>query len=367
MTAGPLAGVRILEFAGIGPAPFAAMLLAQMGAQVLRIERKYPDPSRPPNVHDHLDNGRPALALDLKDGGDRAAVADLAAEADIVIEGFRPGVMERLRLGPIDLQRRRPALVYGRMTGWGQDGPLARTPGHDINYLALTGALAAIGPRDGPPTVPLNLVADFGGGAMYLVGGVLAALVEARETGIGRIVDAAMVDGAASLMTMHYGFAADGRATGRRGDNRLDGAHPCYKTYATSDGGYLAIGALEPLFYSALLAGLGLDEAAIPDRGEKANWPALKALFAAVFVTRTRAAWEAIFDGTDACVTPVLSVAEAPRHFHAIARRMFVDDAGAARPRPGAAPRFSPSRGPEARPWSSCLGQNASDLRGSRI
>ena len=328
------------------------MLLAQMGAQVLRMEHPTaPDPLRPFNEHDHLNRGRPSLTLDLKDEQDRAMALDLAEQADVLIEGYRPGVMERLGLGPAEVQARKPALVYGRMTGWGQDGPLAHAPGHDINYLALTGALAAIGPRDGPPSVPLNLVADFGGGAMYLVSGVLAALIEARTTGVGRIVDAAMVDGAASLMTMHYGYFADGRSTDRRGDNRLDGAHPCYAVYETSDGDHVAVGAMEAPFYRALLAGLGLDAAALPDRADKANWPALKEQFAAVFRTRSRDDWDAVFDGTEACVTPVLSMAEAPAHRHAVAREAFSDHAGARRPRAGAAPRFSTGEATAATPW----------------
>ena len=357
--AGPLSGVRIIEFAGIGPAPFAAMLLAQMGAQVLRIERTTADPHRPPSIQDHLDLGRQRIALDLKDPEDRQTALDLAAQAEIAIEGFRPAVMERLGLGPDALRAASPAIVYGRMTGWGQTGPRAQEPGHDINYLALSGALHSIGPRGGAPVVPLNLVADFGGGALYLVAGILAALIEARTTGQGRIVDAAMVDGAASLMTMHYGFLADGRSNDRRGDNRLDGAHPCYTVYQTRDGAHLAVGALEERFYRALIERLGLDPTALPDRSVKASWPILKAILAKRFRTRNRAEWEAVFSGSEACVTPILSLAEAPLDPHATARESFTRHAGAWRPRPGAAPRFSASEGGVRAGWQFTAEQHA--------
>ncbi len=337
---GPLAGVRIVEMAGIGPAPFCAMLLADMGADVIRIDRPVAvdlgfalDPR-----HDLLNRSKRAAAIDLKAPGGVAAVMQLVARADVLIEGFRPGVMERLGLGPDACHAVNRRLVYGRMTGWGQQGPLAQRAGHDINYIAMAGALAAIGPADGP-VPPLNLVGDFGGGALYLAMGVLAALVEARASGEGQVVDAAMVDGTASLMTMFYGLRAAGLWQARRGTNALDGAAPYYAVYATADGGHIAVGALEARFYLAFLHGLGLDPADLPDRDDPAQWPALRERIAAVVAGRSRSHWEAVFEGTDACVSPVLDMEECMTHPAAVARAAYGETAGI--PGPAAAPRFS--------------------------
>ena len=344
-TRGPLDGVRVVEMAGIGPCPMCGMLLAEMGADVLRIERVEASGlgfDLPPEA-DLLHRSRPAVAVDLK----RAAGVDLALalaeRADALIEGFRPGVMERLGLGPEPCARRNPRLVYGRVTGWGQSGPLAGVAGHDLNFIALTGALHAIGRAGQPPTPPLNLVGDFGGGALYLALGVLAALLEARRSGRGQVVDAAMVDGAASLMTAAYALRGAGLARDRRGTNVLDGGAHYYDVYETSDGRHLAVGAIEPKFYAALLARLDLDPDALPQAPPE-HWPARKAALAAVFRTRTRDEWMAVFEASDACVAPVLDLDEAPHHPHNRARETFVRRGG--RWQPNAAPRFSrtPSR-----------------------
>lgn len=335
----PLAGTRIIEFAGIGPGPFAAMLLDQMGADVTRIKRPGTGAHRQPGRHDYLNTGRSTIELDLKSPEGRARALTLLESADALIEGFRPGVMERLLLGPEECFAVQPALVYGRMTGWGQSGPLASRAEHDINYIGLSGALHAIGPRDGPPSIPLNLIGDFGGGALYLCMGILAAMLHARQTGVGTVVDAAMVDGAMSLMTMFYGFAADGSWANQRGENRLDGGHPCYNVYETSDGGFMAVGALEPQFYAAFLSGLGLRAEGMADVSDQRNWPLLRAQFAEIFLTRTRQGWEGVFSDVDACTTPVLSMAEAPDHPHNVSRANFEFADGAWRP--GPAPRFS--------------------------
>ncbi|MHB2166919.1 CaiB/BaiF CoA transferase family protein [Alsobacter sp. R-9] len=343
---GPLAGVRIVEMAGIGPAPFCAMLLAEMGAEVIRVDRPGPadlglglDPR-----HELLNRSKRAAAIDLKTQAGVAAVLRLIAQADILIEGFRPGVMERLGLGPDACKAVNRRLVYGRMTGWGQDGPLAQRAGHDINYIAMTGALAAIGTADAP-VPPLNLVGDFGGGALYLAMGVLAALVEARRSGEGQVVDAAMVDGAASLMTMFHGLAAAGQWSNRRAGNVLDGAAPFYTVYATADGRHVAVGAIEKRFYLELLRGLGLDPNSIENREDRAAWPALRARFAAIFASRTRDDWEAVFANRDACVSPVLDMEESARHPLALARAAYVMADGPAGPAPAPAPRFGRTPG----------------------
>ncbi len=336
---GPLNGVRIVEMAGIGPAPYCAMLLAEMGADVIRVDRPAPVDlgfAQDPRL-DLLNRSKRAVAVDLKAAQGVATVLRLVERADILIEGFRPGVMERLGLGPDACRGVNRRLVYGRMTGWGQDGPLAQRAGHDINYIAMTGVLAAIGPAD-TPTPPLNLVGDFGGGALFLAMGVLAALVEARASGEGQVVDAAMVDGAASLMTMFHGLKAGGLWRNRRAANALDGAAPHYGVYATADGGHVAVGALEGRFYDAFVRGLGLDPQTLPDRNREANWPALRERFAAVFATRTRAEWEAVFAGTDACVSPVLDMEESVAHPLATVRNAYVETEGVTGP--AAAPRF---------------------------
>jgi alpha-methylacyl-CoA racemase len=333
---GPLKGLRILEFAGIGPGPFCAMLLADLGAEVVRLDRKEgPAGTR----QDFVTRGRRSLALDLKSPPAIAAVLRLVEGADALIEGFRPGVMERLGLGPDGCLARNPRLVYGRMTGWGQDGPLAQAAGHDINYIALTGALWSIGRAGERPVPPLNLVGDYGGGGMLLALGMLAALLEAKGSGRGQVVDAAMVDGAALLLTPLYAMLARGRWRNERGANMLDGAAPWYDTYECGDGRYLAVGPIEPQFFDLMIAKLGLDPARFAGRMEPANWPALKAELAAVFRTRTRDDWAALFEGTDACVAPVLDLHEAPAHPHNIARGTFQRREGTAQPAP--APRFS--------------------------
>lgn len=334
----PLSGVRILEFDGLGPVTFAGMALADMGAEVLRLTRSAAAgaPVFADVGGEVLHRGRPAVEVNLKDPADLARVLDLAAAADAVIEGFRPGVMERLSLGPADLHARNPRLVYGRVTGWGQTGPLAPTPGHDLNYIALSGALHPMGEPDRPPRPPLNLVGDYGGGAMFLVAGVLAALLESRTTGRGRVVDAAMTDGSALLTSLFHAFRARGLWSDARGGNLLDGGAPFYRCYACRDGGFVAVGALEPQFYTALLAGLDVPAEEAP-QFDFAGWPALHARFESVFASRDRDDWAAHFAGTDACVTPVLSLGEAPLHPHNLARRTFV---GADVVQPAPAPRF---------------------------
>ena len=340
---GPLDGLRIVELAGIGPAPFAAMLLADMGAEIIRIDRMepaelgLPDPRDP--KFDVLNRGRRSIAIDLKQAAGRATALRLIAGADALLEGFRPGVTERLGLGPDACLAANPRLVYGRVTGFGQDGPLAKHAGHDINYIALSGALSAMG-RDGErPAIPLNLVGDFGGGGMVLAFGVLAAIMAARRDGKGQVVDAAMVDGAAYLMSMIYGFASAGFWHDRRGTNRLDGGAPWYDVYETADGKHVAVGAIESRFYAALLRGLQLHDEQLPAQQDRAGWPILRHRFAEVFRSRTRAHWEATFAGTDACVTPVLSLTEAPQHPHNAARRTFHVRDGVTEPAP--VPRFS--------------------------
>ena len=335
---GPLSGLRIIEIDGLGPVTFAGMVLADMGADVLRLTRGGDAPAA---VFDEvggevLHRGRTAVPVDLKSAQDRDKVLTLIAGADALIEGFRPGVMERLGLGPDVCAARNPRLVYGRVTGWGQTGPMADQVGHDINYIALSGALYSIGPGDQPPSAPLNLVGDYGGGAMMLVSGVLAAMLEARTTGRGRVVDAAMTDGSALLTSLFHALKARGLWSDTRQANLLDGGAPFYRCYACRDGGFVAVGALEPRFYAALIAGLGLtpDEAPQFDRD---NWPALQARFTALFATRDRDDWAAHFARTEACVTPVLTMAEAAEHPHNQARGAFVN-AGIVQPAP--APRF---------------------------
>ena len=338
---GPLGGVRVVEFAGIGPGPHASMLLADLGADVVRVQRagSLPAPERPA---DQLLRGRSAVVeADLKSAADREEILRLVERADVVVEGFRPGVMERLGLGPDELLGRNPRLVYGRMTGWGQDGPLADRAGHDINYISLTGMLHAIGRADERPVPPLNLVGDFGGGSMFLVVGVLAALVERGISGRGQVVDAAMVDGASVLGQMMWAFRGTGLWQDQRGVNLLDTGAPYYEVYETSDGRYMAVGAIEPQFYAQLIEGLGLADAGLPEQNDMARWPELRARFTETFATRTRDEWAAVFDGTDACTTPVLDFTEAPQHPHLAARGTIADIDGVTQA--SVAPRFSRS------------------------
>ncbi|MBB3675096.1 alpha-methylacyl-CoA racemase [Modestobacter versicolor] len=337
MTTGPLSGLRVVELAGIGPGPFAAMLLADLGADVVRVDRPGARPLVGDPEHDLLARGRRSVAVDLKHPDGVELVRRLAERADVLLEGFRPGVTERLGIGPEECLARNPRLVYGRMTGWGQDGPLATTAGHDVGYVAVTGVLHAIGRAGGPPQVPLNLVGDFGGGAMYLVVGVLAALLEARAGGRGQVVDAAIVDGTAHLATMVVGMLAGGTWQDTRGVNLLDSGAPWYDVYETADGRHLAVGALEPHFYAQLLDRLGLTDVA-PDRAG-ADPEALRGLLAGTIRQRTRDEWVTVFEGSDACVAPVLSFAEAREHPHLAARQTYLERDGVVQPAP--APRFS--------------------------
>ena len=336
---GPLHGVKVIELAGLGPAPFAAMVLADLGADVLRIDRPSANSGEPrTNPWDLLNRSRAGVTIDLRSDEGVESVRSLVESADVLIEGFRPGVAERLGLGPDELRARNDRLVYGRMTGWGQDGPMAPRAGHDLNYLALSGALAHIGRAGQPPTPPLNLVADFGGGGMLLATGVLAALVERATSGKGQVVDAAMVDGAALLMAPLFGAWSSGFWSAERGTNLLDSGAPFYDVYECSDGGWLSVGAIEPQFYALLLEGLGLTGDDLPDQNDQSRWPELRAAIAGAILTRSRDEWADVFAGSDACVAPVLTMGEAPTHPHAVARSSFVDVEGVAQPAP--APRF---------------------------
>lgn len=331
---GPLAGLRILELGGIGPGPFAAMMLADMGATVVRVAR-----GTGWNGHPVLNRGRVTVEIDLKDPAGAAAVRRIAEHCDAVLEGFRPGVAERLGLGPKDLHEINPKLVYGRMTGWGQDGPWAWAPGHDINYLSLTGGLHAIGTRDGDPVPPLNLVADFGGGGMLLAYGVACALVSAAASGRGQVVDAAMVDGTSLLLAMTHGFMASGMWRDERQSNMLDGAAPFYRTYRCADDRHMAAGCVEPQFYREFLRVLGLDrEELFAEQHDRQRWAEQGDRIAAVFATKTRGQWEAAFVDTEACTTPVLSLREAAEHPHMVDRRTLATHNGIVQPMP--APRF---------------------------
>ncbi|MFE9675199.1 CaiB/BaiF CoA transferase family protein [Streptomyces sp. NPDC006259] len=335
---GPLAGVRVVELAGIGPGPFAAMLLADLGADVVRVDRPGGTSLGIDPVHDVTNRNKRSVLVDLKAPDGPARVLDLAARADVLIEGNRPGVAERLGVGPEACHARNPRLVYGRMTGWGQDGPLAQRAGHDIAYIAVTGALGMIGAPGTPPPAPANLLGDYAGGSLYLVVGVLAALHHARATGAGQVVDAAIVDGTAHLSAMIHGMLSAGAWRDRRAANLLDGGCPYYGTYETADGGHMAVGALEPRFYDEFLRALGLD--GFDDaRTDPTRWGDLREAVAARFRSRTREEWTAVFAGTDACVAPVLSLREAPHHPHLAARGTFTDHDGLTQPAP--APRFS--------------------------
>jgi alpha-methylacyl-CoA racemase len=338
---GPLQGVRVVEIGGIGPSPFCAMLLADMGADVLRVDRASSVAARdeydwPPDYM--LNRGRRSVGVDLKTPEGVEVVLRLASRADALIEGYRPGVAERLGIGPEACHARNPKLVYGRMTGWGQTGPWAGYPGHDMNYIALTGALHSIGRAGGPPAPPLNLVGDFGGGGMLLAVGVLAALLEARGSGQGQVVDAAMVDGAALLATMFYGMRDMGQWDGGRGGNLLDGGAHFYEVYETADGKHVSIGSMEPKFYANLLAALGLDPAELPEQYDASTWPEMKRRFAEIFKTRTRDEWEQALGSAEVCFAPVLDLDEARAFSHNRERGVFVDHDGMVQPAP--APRF---------------------------
>jgi alpha-methylacyl-CoA racemase len=335
--AGPLAGLKVVELAGIGPGPHAAMVLADLGADVVRVERPRGGLDLGAS-NDHLLRGRRSVAADLKSEAGRETVLRLAERADVLLEGLRPGVTERLGVGPADCHARNPGLVYGRMTGWGQDGPLAQRAGHDINYISLTGALHATGPAESP-VPPLNLVGDFGGGSMLLVVGILAALHERRSSGQGQVVDAAMVDGASLISQMFWSLRGAGVWGDERESNLLDGGAPFYRTYRCADGGFVAVGALEPQFYALLLDGLGLADAGLPAQGDRSGWPTLLARFTEVFASKPRDEWATLFADTDACVTPVLSWTEADGHPHVSARNTLIELGGVTQAAP--APRFS--------------------------
>ncbi|MBB3169459.1 CaiB/BaiF CoA transferase family protein [Simiduia aestuariiviva] len=339
---GPLAGFKIIEMKGIGPGPYAGMLLADMGAEVIVVERSTaPSGIVLPSAMDVNARGKKSIALNLKTDAGKAALLKLVSNADALFEGFRPGVAERLGFGPEVCLQQNPKLVYGRMTGWGQTGPLANTVGHDINYIALSGALAGIGGTD-KPTVPLNLLGDYAGGSLFLVVGMLAALLEASKSGQGQVVDAAITEGSASLMSLFYTLSNLGVWQPKRQSNFLDGAAHFYDTYVTADEKSIAIGAIEPDFYQALLTLLGLASAELPPQNDPAHWPVLKQKFASIFKTKTRDEWCAILEGTDACFAPVLDYTEAPKHPHNIARETFIEINGKIQPAP--APKFSRSR-----------------------
>ncbi len=350
LAAGPLAGLRVLEFEAIGPGPFAAMMLADMGADVLLVDRPGGNDLGLGHErrHDVMLRGRRSVTLDLKSANGAAAALRLADQADAIVEGFRPGVMERLGLGPDVMLGRNPKLVFGRMTGWGQAGPLAARAGHDINYIALSGVLHAIGRAGDAPVPPLNLVGDFGGGGMLLAFGIACGVIEARSSGRGQVVDAAMIDGASLLATMFSGMLASGQWSEHRGANILDSGAPWYDSYETRDGKFVAIGAIEAKFYAELLARLGLDPKTLPHQFDRAAWPALRELFAATFLSRTRDEWCAAFDGSDACFAPVLTFSESRLHPHVAGRAGSIEVGGIAQP--GPAPRFDRTPGAVRRP-----------------
>ncbi len=342
--AGPLEGIKIVEMVGIGPGPFCAMMLADMGAEVIRIDQKRETPVSGAYAllntrFDVQARGRKSIALNLKSEAGAEVVRRLVDQADALIEGYRPGVMERLGLGPDLCLERNPRLVYGRMTGWGQSGPLAHAAGHDLNYIALSGALAAMGRPDSPPAPPLNLVGDYGGGGMMLAFGIVCAVLQARKSGQGQVVDAAMTDGSAALMAMFYGLKAGGQWTLERGANLLDGGAHFYDTYACADGKYITLGAIEPQFYKQLLELVGASDPDLEKQMSVRRWPELKAKLAALFLTRSRQDWCVLLEGTDVCFAPVLDMDEAPLHAHNAARNTFIDIDGVIQPAP--APRFS--------------------------
>ncbi len=341
MGQGPLQGVKVVEMAGIGPAPFCGMLLSDLGADIVRIDR--PGDGKPGNPADITARGRRSIGLNLKDAEDSKLALDLISKADGLIEGFRPGVMERLGLGPDVALKRNSKLVYGRMTGWGQTGPLSSAAGHDLNYIALSGALHAMGRKGEPPAPPLNLVGDYGGGALYLAFGLCAGIIHARQTGTGQVIDCAMTDGTASLASMFYGMRAMGFWTDERESNLLDGGAHFYDTYECSDGKWVSIGSIEPQFYALLLEKTGITDPSFSSHMDRAQWPDLKAKLAKILKTKTRDEWTEIMEGSDVCYAPVLSMAEAPTHAHNVARETFVEQGGVVQPAP--APRFSATPG----------------------
>ncbi|MEQ1754092.1 MAG: CaiB/BaiF CoA-transferase family protein [Micropepsaceae bacterium] len=336
---GPLKGIKVVEFAGLGPAPFCGMLLSDLGADVIRIDRRDARAAAP---HQVTQRGRRSVALNLKDPRATELCLELMSRSEIVFEGFRPGVMERLGLGPDVAMKRNPKLVYGRMTGWGQSGPLAQSAGHDINYIAISGALHAIGTKE-RPIPPLNLIGDFGGGSMYLALGLLSAVIHARATGQGQVVDAAMCDGAASLMSYFYGFRAEGVHSAERASNRLDGGAHYYDVYKCSDGKWIALGSIEPQFYALLREKAGLTDPAFDDQLDRRKWPELKEKLTRVILAKSRSEWCALMENTDVCFAPVLEIDEAPSYPHNAERGTFVDVAGVVQPAP--APRFSATPG----------------------
>jgi alpha-methylacyl-CoA racemase len=344
MKQGPLAGLKVVELTGLAPAPFGCMVLADLGADVIRVDRV----GAVPSASDFLGRGRRSVGIDIRRPEGAELVLRLVEQADVLVEGFRPGVTERLGIGPAHCLARNPRLIYGRMTGWGQDGPMKDQAGHDINYIAVAGALEPIGRAGAPPTVPLNLLGDFGGGGLLLAMGVLAALYERERSGRGQVVDAAMVDGAALLTTFLHGMRAAGAERGERGTNMLDGGAPFYDVYRAADGRYVSIGAIEDKFYAELITVLGLAEVDLPNRHDPAHWPVLRDRIAAAVATRTRDEWAELAAGTDACLAPVLDPDEAPGHPHNVARGTFIEVDGYAHPAP--APRFD--RTPAGRPES---------------
>jgi len=360
---GPLHGLRVIELAGIGPGPMCTMLLADQGADVVRVDR-LESSGLGVNMGPRQDvnaRSRRSVALDLKAPAGRDALLRLAERADVLIEGWRPGVAERLGIGPADCQARNPGLVYGRMTGFGQTGPLAQAAGHDLNYIALSGALHAIGPRGGKPLPPLNLIGDYGGGALYLAFGVMAALFERQRSGLGQVVDAAMVDGAASLMSLFYGLQAGGAWGGSRGENLLDGGAPFYDTYECADGGHIALAPLEPKFFAELAQRIGLAERFVAGQYDRRLWPEMREAITAIVRAKTRDDWCAVLEGSDACFAPVLAMAEAPLHAHAQAREAFVTLDGVVQP--GPAPRFDRCRPEPPRP-APAIGEHTAEVLG---
>ncbi len=358
MASGPLTGIRIVEFQGIGPGPFCGMLLSDLGADVIRIDRAGGGgrQATPANVEMR---GRRSIALDLKNPGDVETALKLIEKADGLIEGFRPGVMERLGLGPDVALERNPKLAYGRMTGWGQTGTLSHAAGHDLNYIALTGALGAMGRKGEAPYPPLNLIGDYGGGALYLAFGLLAAVLHAKASGEGQVIDVAMTDGAASLSSMFYGMRAMGVWSDEREDNLLDGGAHFYDCYECKDGGYVSIGSIEPQFYALLLEKAGLTDPEFKNQMDRKAWPELKTKLKAVILSKTRDEWCELMEGTDVCFAPVLSMAEAPKHPHNVARETFVDYEGVVQPSP--APRFSKTPGAIQRPPAS-IGTHSEEI-----
>jgi alpha-methylacyl-CoA racemase len=356
---GPLKGIRIIEIAGIGPGPFAGMVLADMGAEVIRVERPGGNMFGGLPEYDYLNRGKRCIAVNLKTPEGVDLVLKMAESADAMLEGFRPGVVEKLGIGPDVVRGRNSKLVYGRMTGWGQNGPMAQTAGHDVNYISIAGALHPMGQKGSKPMIPLSLVGDFGGGGLVLAYGMVCALLEAKTSGEGQVVDAAMVDGAALLMTSFFGAQQVGYWNEERGSNMLDSGAPYYDTYECADGEHISVGAIEPKFYAALLDGLGLADTGLPDQNDQAGWPVLRESFTHTIKLKTRDQWAAIFEGKDACVAPVLKMSEVPNHPHIKARNTLVDVDGNLQP--GPAPRFSRTE-PKIRHRAAAVGEHTDDI-----